>query len=61
MFVAITGMFLGTTVMFVVTTVLFLGATLVFITGGTAPVEERFFRNNFFPWNNLWGKLRNRA
>ena len=27
----------------------------------TAPDTERFFRNNFFSWNNLWGKLRNRA
>ena len=27
----------------------------------TAPVEERFFRNNFSPWYNLCRKLRNRA
>ena len=27
----------------------------------TAPDMKRFFRNNFPPWNFLWGKLRNRA
>ena len=25
------------------------------------PRTQRLFRNNFFLWNNLWGKLRNRA
>ena len=27
----------------------------------TAPDTERIFRNSFLPWENLWGKLRNRA